>query len=154
MLIEHKSSPDPLVALQLHRYMGRIWEKLHRDEATQPFANILPLAVYHGPRKWTVPTDFKSVLADVPGVMQPYQVDFEYLLVDLNEIADDEMSKDPRLASFLLALKYGRHSDTEKHLVIILSPMDRLSQVDFFKLMTYILEVSTAACHRSRLWRC
>ena len=47
LLLEHKSYPDPFIALQLLRYLVRIWEQDLREKRKQ-LRLVLPLVVYHG----------------------------------------------------------------------------------------------------------
>jgi predicted transposase/invertase (TIGR01784 family) len=135
-LFEHKSQPDPMTPFQLLRYMEKIWSKLIRDGENLPLPTIIPLVIYHGERKWNVPTSFLEMQQELPGDMRKYQVNFAYELVDLSQMDDERMSDNPRLASFLLALKHGRNSDVEDHLLIILAGIDDFHELDFFRLMT------------------
>ena len=62
ILFEHKSSPEPLTPLQLFRYMGRIWTKLHAEQNDRPpLPAIMPLVVYNGTRPWNVAGNFKDL---------------------------------------------------------------------------------------------
>jgi predicted transposase/invertase (TIGR01784 family) len=55
-LIEHKSAPDGRVALQLLRYLARIWERHQRRGGRRGLLPaVFPLVVYHGRARWTVP---------------------------------------------------------------------------------------------------
>ena len=63
VLIEHQSSVDPLMAIRLHRYQARIWDRYIREHpGTTTVPLILPAVVYHGNRPWTAPTDVGEVL--------------------------------------------------------------------------------------------
>lgn len=48
LLFEHKSAPAPRVALDLLRYMVRIWDFLSKQGNKTPLPAILPLVIYHG----------------------------------------------------------------------------------------------------------
>ncbi|GIK58430.1 MAG: hypothetical protein HND44_12010 [Chloroflexi bacterium] len=85
-LFEHKSYPDPLVILQLLRYMVRFWEQQLKDGL--PLAPIIPQVVYHGERPWNIPTDFHSLLK-VPVVLHPYLPSFHYHLSDFSHLSDE-----------------------------------------------------------------
>lgn len=83
ILVEHKSRPDPWVALQLLRYMLQIWQAAL--QAGQPLFPIVPLVVYlyHGKRRWRVATNFSGLYRG-PDVLRPYWPDFRYDLLDLS----------------------------------------------------------------------
>ena len=125
VVVEHKSRPDKRVALQLLRYITRVYEWWDRQPGNSN--KLLPqvdvIVVYQGPEKWTVPLNFDgSVDKDGLSHEQPpaqcggpqhalpkiRTLDFEYTLVNLGNIPDHEMSNDPNLNAGLLTLKYAR----------------------------------------------
>lgn len=64
LLFEHKSFRDKLVALQVLRYMVRIWDAdVENGRDVRP---ILPILIYHGEQAWNVAADFHSLLGDMP----------------------------------------------------------------------------------------
>ena len=92
-LVEHKSAPDPRVALQLLRYLARIWERLDRDAGGEgPLAPILPLVVYHGKPEWSTPTRFSSMLAGADE-LKPYLLDFPFGLLDAGQVEDEALPR-------------------------------------------------------------
>ena len=87
-LFEHKSYPDPLVPLQLLRYLVRFWERqLKEDEALAP---VIPLVIYHGEKPWQVPTQFLS-LVEVPVELRRYLPEFQYHLSDFSHLSEEEI---------------------------------------------------------------
>jgi predicted transposase/invertase (TIGR01784 family) len=112
-LIEHKSAPDPRVALQLLRYLVRIWEGLdRRAQGAGLLAPVLPLVVYHGIPKWTAPLRFSGML-DASEELKAELLDFPFGLVDLGQIPDGRLSNDPELRAGFLVLKYARRVTTQ-----------------------------------------
>lgn len=105
VLIEHKSAPEPMVALQLLRYMVRIWDRAVREGERQLPA-IVPLVVYHGAEAWRVPTGFASLCGSVASELAPYVPDFRFELADLGRIEDERLSGLGHLRAGLMALKY------------------------------------------------
>jgi predicted transposase/invertase (TIGR01784 family) len=85
-LFEHKSYPDPLVALQLLRYMVRFWERQAKDNG--PLEHIIPLVIYHGEKAWRSPTDFLALL-NPPEGLRPYLPAFRYHLSDFSHLSDE-----------------------------------------------------------------
>lgn len=110
-LVEHKSVPDRWVALQLARYMVRVWQRLRR-ESRGPLPPIFPLVVYHGRGKWPVSRRFCALL-NVDDDTRSGGFDFEYGLLDVGQEADETLSSDGALRGGLWALKYARHPELQ-----------------------------------------
>lgn len=89
LLLEHKSYPDPFIALQLLRYLVRIWEQDLREKQPQ-LRQVLPLVVYHGSKKWRVSTNFAGLFTGNEA-LRPYWPHFDYLLYDLSRYSDAEI---------------------------------------------------------------
>ncbi len=104
-LFEHKSQTDPLTAFQLLSYIVRIWEKRVREGL--PLCPIVPLVVYHGESGWTAARNIRELVSSPSGLVD-YQVDFRFPLLDLNQLADEEITGEPILQSTLRLLKYSR----------------------------------------------
>ncbi len=90
LLFEHKSAPAPRVALDLLRYLVRIWDFLGKRGAKTQLPAILPLVIYHGKARWRIARSF-SRLIDAPEVFKPYIPDFTYLLTDLSHLSDEKI---------------------------------------------------------------
>ena len=104
ILLEHKSLPDVMVALQLFLYLARIWQPNFQDKQ-KPLPLIFPVVFYHGSEKWNVSQQFSS-LFDFTGVeaLREFVPEFNYHLCDLSKI---EVTKgEPRLQAGLASLKY------------------------------------------------
>ncbi len=104
LLLEHKSLPDALVALQLFLYLARIWQPNFQDKQ-KPLPLVFPVVFYHGTEKWSVSQQF-SGLFDFAGVeaMREFVPEFKYHLCDLSKIEVDK--GEPRLRAGLATLKY------------------------------------------------
>jgi len=89
LLLEHKSSPDPLTPFQLLRYLVRIWERTLRWKVKQ-FPPVVPLVVYHGRSRWHVATDFGE-LFNGPEPLRLYWPAFHYEIQDLGTYSDEEL---------------------------------------------------------------
>jgi len=94
-LIEHKSTVERWVALQLLRYLVRIWERILSDEQRPSvLPPIIPLVVYHGQARWSAPMDLLSLLDPVAAqepTLQRLTPRFEYLLDDLSAATDEQL---------------------------------------------------------------
>ena len=68
LLFEHKSYPEPMVGLQILRYMVRIWEQyLKKHPKAKKVPAIFPIVFYHGRTKWNVPENFQSIVENYDG---------------------------------------------------------------------------------------
>jgi predicted transposase/invertase (TIGR01784 family) len=66
ILLEHQSSPDPLMLLRLLSYMVRVWRRYARENTeARRLPVIVPLVLFHGPKGWAGPLDFQS-LVEIP----------------------------------------------------------------------------------------
>jgi hypothetical protein len=139
-LIEHKSAPDPLVALQLLRYMVRIWERVGRgDGAARKLPPIIPVVVYHGAAPWNVPSRFLGLVDPCQGLGSRL-LDFEMTVVDLEEIDDNCLSRDPTLRAGLLALKYATREAMQREKLGMILEALRLVPWLVIAGLVYILE--------------
>ena len=145
-LIEHKSSPDPGIRLQLLGYMTRIWKWWEKHEGRGPDGErrslppILPLVVYHGDAEWRMPLDFVSGIDLKDNALRPYLLDFRYSLTDLGRIDDRHLSDEETLRIGLLILKHGsRDGDLRQTLLTLGRVAATLGFDDLVALVRYIL---------------
>jgi predicted transposase/invertase (TIGR01784 family) len=148
VLFEHKSHPEPDIALDLLRYMMRIWEQWRREHPTGLLPVIVPLVLYHGPERWNAATRFAASL-QAPPALAPYLPDFGYQLTDLSRYRDEEIKGAVWQRVALLALKHIFQPDLEPRLRDILSLVRDLAHqptgLDY--LYTLLRYISAAAPH-------
>lgn len=99
-LIEHKSSLDYNVSMQIFRYMVYIWETYAKEaeklqkgitrRADFKYPPILPIVYYEGKDNWTVPFDFQSRIMEGE-MFGKYLPNFEYYLVPLRKYSNEEL---------------------------------------------------------------
>lgn len=107
-LVEHKSSPEPRVALQVLRYLVEVWEQLARRTKGQ-LPQVVPMLVYHGERPWALAPSFQALVEQRTPQLGVRPLDFELVVVDVGALEDDALSADPTLRAGLLGLKYATH---------------------------------------------
>lgn len=157
-LFEHQSAPpkDGLMAYRLLRYQVRIWEDWHaKHPKAKALPMIIPIVLYHGTTPWSEPRRFGDLLAVPAGVrpaVEPYLVQFAYLLDDLSEISDEELRDGAMMTALakLVALCF-KHARTHTDFIQILARwMDVVREVArapnglkaLAQVLCYILEVS------------
>lgn len=103
ILLEHKSTPDERVALQVLRYMVQAWDRL-----PTPLPLIIPVVVYHGARPWRVAKRFSNMFAALvrETYWRRYLPNFEYYLCDLSRLRATELAGAEGLSPVLKLLKY------------------------------------------------
>lgn len=122
ILLEHKSAPDPRVAIQVLRYAALLW-----DQSPLPLPLIIPVVVYHGAEKWRVGKKFSDLFGALPAGRHwlRYLPDFEYHLCDLSQYADDELHGKDGLAAQLKLLKYIFRPELTERLPNIISEFEQ-----------------------------
>lgn len=123
-LIEHKTTVDYNVCMQIFRYMIYIWdayekeaEKRHEGiskRADFRYPIILPIVYYEGADNWTVPLDFKSRI-NQGEAFGKYVPAFEYYLVPLREYSNEQLlEKADEISLVMLINKLQSPKDVEK----------------------------------------
>ncbi len=115
-LVEHKSYPDEEVLLQMQRYRQKIWDDQRRQN--EPLRLIVPLIVYHGRTRWTVPATLADWL-QVPPALRPFTPTDRYLLYDFSREGSEQIVGDDLLRAILLMLRHVFGRDLATWLVEI-----------------------------------
>jgi len=131
-VFEHKSYPDPGVLLQILSYMTAIWDEQRKKNV--PLTPVIPVVIYHGTTSWNVTTHFQGQFRNLSEVAKPYTPEFDYVLVDLTQISDDEIEQKandtPFLAASLIIMKLVALGDIDGILriavIISLSEEERI----------------------------
>nr|VFJ68357.1 MAG: conserved hypothetical protein (putative transposase or invertase) [Candidatus Kentron sp. FW] len=141
VLIEHKSSPDKKVGWQLLKYMVEIlkrWEKENPDWERLPA--IVPFVFYHGAEDWKIPNEFLH-LVDAEKGWEPYLLNFRFPVLDLGTVPDTELSEDPRLRPWLVAMKYAIRKGRQAAVVELLITSLRGAPEDLEPIVYYLVRV-------------
>jgi predicted transposase/invertase (TIGR01784 family) len=145
VLFEHKSYPEPWVALQLLRYMVRVWEQVLKQEKAGHLPSIVPVVVYHGAEDWKIDRHFRSLFVDRLA-FAGYIPDFRYQLCDLSDYSDEEIVGEVTLRVTLLILKHIFDGNLGERLPEISSLLRELAQArSALKYLEVVLRYLTAA---------
>jgi len=120
LLFEHKSHLEPLVALDLLRYLVSIWGQAVKSGQGRPLPIIVPIVLYHGRRPWQINTDFAS-LFETPPALGVHLPNFRYVLTDLSALTDEELRGGVLLQAALLVMKYIFRDELPERITGILS---------------------------------
>ena len=98
-VFEHKSYPDPGVLLQILSYMTVTWDEQRKKNV--PLTPIIPVVVYHGSSSWNVTTHFQGQFNSLNESIKPYIPEFNYVLVDLTKLSNEEIEEKAKTTPFL-----------------------------------------------------
>ncbi len=151
-LFEHKSYPDPLVGLQLLRYMVRFWERqIKEGTALSP---IIPLVIYHGEKAWRTPTEFLDLL-DAPEALRPFLPDFRYHLTDFSWLSDETIRGTVWLrvtTAVLRAVRNPHLGDELEDLIALMFELDQQQTgLEYIRTILYYLSKATDRVDREDL---
>ena len=151
-LFEHKSYPDPLVGLQLLRYMVRFWERQTKERAA--LSPIIPLVIYHGEKAWQTPTEFLGLL-DAPEALRPFLPDFRYHLTDFSWLSDETIRGTVWLRVATAVLRAVRNPHLKDELDDLIALMFELDQqqtgLEYIRTILYYLSKATERVDREDL---
>jgi predicted transposase YdaD len=98
VLVEHKSSDDPMTAFQLLRYVVRIWERQRQEQpAASRLPPVLPFVLYHGEAPWQSShslrgiVDLEGLPRDVALALLAVQPELRFVLDDLAQQSEADM---------------------------------------------------------------
>lgn len=146
-LVEHKSSPDKWVAVQILRYEVATWDAEIKARAKR-LTPIIPIVFYHGAKKWNVPREFSS-LVNFAGneALREYVPEFRYHLTDLSQYEDEairEAIANVILLVMMLLMKNIFKKDLKKKLAEIIRLMKAEGNVENLKTVIKYLTETTA----------
>ncbi|MEK7253547.1 MAG: Rpn family recombination-promoting nuclease/putative transposase [Bacteroidota bacterium] len=87
-MLEHKSYVPPYPPLQLLGYQIQVWKHYIANEE-KPIT-VLPILFYHGKEPWDN-RPWKDFLEGMSPEFEKYTPAWEYILIDLSEMSDDEI---------------------------------------------------------------
>ncbi|QOR69397.1 Rpn family recombination-promoting nuclease/putative transposase [Ruania alkalisoli] len=137
VLVEHQSSPDPLMALRVLDYVTRIWwrhldvgaesDDPHQPRRTGPGAAartlppVLPVVVYQGRRRWNTPTAMDGLYdAASEQALGSFLPRHQFVLQDLTGVEVEELLAAPLTPAARLALAMLRFAPRQEHLAQVL----------------------------------
>ena len=144
-LVEHKSSPEARVNLQLLGYQCQILERwaeqdgVAQDGSLRPLPALVTLVVYNGRADWNVPLSLADA-TDADAALRPWLLDFRYSLLNLQGVPDARLSSDRVLRVGLMILKRGRQArDDPDMLAELILAAHEQGDEDVVTLVYYIM---------------
>ncbi|PWK16658.1 putative transposase/invertase (TIGR01784 family) [Arcicella aurantiaca] len=135
LLYEHKSYKEDYPHWQLNQYMLNVWKSGLKQNKYKPIP-VIPIILYHGRDKWSYQS-MASYFDNIDENLVKYIPDFDYHLINLNDISDKRISnfKNKFLAISALLFKYSRYKKyvkkIEDNLVDLLKLVDNQGSSQF-----------------------
>ena len=153
MLIDHKSTPDLDVPLQLLRYYNQIWERHLTNQPGSMLPPIIGVVFYHGIRPWNYGEDLKARF-DCSEDFHPYLPLFRYVLIDLSTLELEQFQDSADLKAALMLMKYIFHPSLHDFLPAIVKVLKAgRKQPDFLSFfeafMLYLLKYLNQEHHET-----
>lgn len=106
-LLEHKSAPEYLVALQLLRYMALEWNEMFKQKqiVDNKLPPIIPIVVYQGVDDWPIGHSFHDIVDFPSEDFKAYIPDFQYALWDFKEVDEKQLQESLVLKYYVLICK-------------------------------------------------
>ncbi len=108
--------------------MLNVWQSGVKQNKEKPTV-VIPIVIYHGKKKWDY-QPMKSYFDNLDETLLKFLPEFEYYLVDLNKVSDQQITnfKNKFLSIFALLFKYSRYKKyvnrIENELVNLLKLID------------------------------
>jgi predicted transposase/invertase (TIGR01784 family) len=152
VLVEHKSTLDAWVFVQMLEYMSAVWQRDRASDPDAPPRPILPILVSHAEGGWAGPArfvdHFGSILRDAPE-LRAFVPDFAIVHEDLRRRDDAtlrEAALHPGVVMTLLALRDARRGELLATLRNFMEELRALAELRhtlklFRQLVRYIVQV-------------
>ena len=131
-LFEHKSYLSKRTALQLLKYMVKIWEQKITETRKLPI--IIPLVVYHGESRWNIDKSLGGMIQGIetlPESIKPQIPDYEYIVYDLSPYGDEEIKGSAKLRIFLELLRSIFNKDSNEFIESLKKAMVTLEELEY-----------------------
>jgi hypothetical protein len=127
-------------------FMVKIWH-LHLEQEGFPLPVIIPVVLYHGSQRWTIGSEFLSLLDDSAKELKEYCPNFSYILNELSEYTDDQIKGKVLARGALLLFKYvfqpGYEEKIPEILRLIFSVIDKETGLEAIEsLLRYIFSTT------------
>lgn len=161
-LIEHKSTVDYNVTMQLMRYMVYIWEDYEKEQEKLQegiskkkefrYPPILPIVYYEWTDRWTAAVSFKDRIF-LNDVFDEFIPDYRYKLIKLDSYTDSELIEQNDEISFVMLLDRLKDSSEFKKLKEELPEgyLDGISKMSSPDVLEVILRVVATMLRRRNI---
>jgi predicted transposase/invertase (TIGR01784 family) len=124
LLLEFQSTVDPFMAVRILTYVGLLYQDLIKQQSLtthELLPPVFPLVLYNGRSRWQAARNIRDLIQPVPGGLEKYRPQLEYLLVDEGRFSEIELIPLHNLVAALFQLEQSRTAqDIQKVLTHLL----------------------------------
>jgi predicted transposase/invertase (TIGR01784 family) len=143
LLLEHQSTPDPLMPFRLLKYLCNIIDQHLKEHGKDKIPLIYPTVIYHGKRKYPFSTNLADLVNAPKELVEKYFLK-PFQLIDLGQIDDETLKQHAWSGVMEFALKHIFARDILPYLrdiAQILHRLDKTGGRDFIEIvLQYLLE--------------
>ncbi len=124
LLLEFQSTNDRFMAVRMLTYLGLLYQELIRGRQlthNKRLPPVLPLVLYNGDQPWRAPTGVGELIESVPGGLDHYRPQLNYLLLDEGSLDEHKLPPVRNLAAALFRLERSRRPADLREVVAALA---------------------------------
>lgn len=150
-LMEHQSTPDEKMTLRCPRYITSIQENHMRIYKTKKPPFVFPIVFYNGKVKYNYPTDLLDMIDAPKELLADYSIS-KFHLVDLHDIADEELRESTWANLLIFTMKHAYDREIAKFIREFMGKLEQMNTEELethsggmiFAVVTYIMNVYRA----------
>lgn len=109
-LVEHQSTVDYNMPYRMLNYCVDILQEWSRDKKYKKnliYPIVVPIVIYTGIEKWTIPTNFKDKQIRYT-TFGKYKINLEYNLIDVNKYSKEELLAKKTIFAYMMLLEKSK----------------------------------------------
>lgn len=145
--LEHQRAPNKEMPMRMMIYQTGIWIQFKKQYPNRKEPLIFPMVLYHGKEPWDVVPDLHQYL-DVSEDMKAFTPNFQYYLLDLSHLDDNQIKGELLLRVMLLTMKHINSPSVGDYFNNILYPMipellEKKTGLEYLETILYYLTKAT-----------
>ena len=121
--LEHQKKPDAQMCYRFLVYLVGICEQHLKQYPKEPIPIVFPMLLFQGAnQQWNAVMSFHDLL-QVPEALKPYVPHFQYHLIDLSALSDEQIKGELFLHLFLMVMKHIDSPDMSNYLARVVWPL-------------------------------
>ena len=124
ILLEFQSTVDAAMPVRMMQYVAALYESLIKEKSINPSEGlppVFPIVLYNGDQRWQVATNIAELI-QCPSVLNPYQPNMAYYLLDEGAYSDSELNSVHNAVAAVFSLENATNYETA------VNAIDRMAQ--------------------------